>query len=74
MVKKKSNFKNQKILLVEAFKVYNTRTKIFSDMLFLQNDSPEQYSKYHFQRNLISKKLKYFIGHCSNSAEKPECW
>ena len=42
MVTKKLKLKNQEILLVETFLVHNSRTKIFPDMLFSQNDSPEQ--------------------------------
>ena len=45
VVKRKSNFRNQKILLVEAFLVHNSGTKILPDMSFLKNDSPEQYLK-----------------------------
>ena len=64
MVKKKLNLKNQEILLVEEFLVHNSRTIIFPDMPFLQNDGPEQYLKSHYQKNLIinlSKKLENFI-------------
>ena len=60
VVKKKLNLKNQDILLVEAFLVHNSRTKILPDMPFSQNDSPEQYLKKHFQRNLMIKHLKKF--------------
>ena len=50
VVKRKSNFRNQKILLVEAFLVHNSGTKILPDMSFLKNDSPEQYLKKHFRK------------------------
>ena len=36
VIKKKFNFKNQEILLVEAFLVHNSRTKIFPDKPFSQ--------------------------------------
>ena len=46
--------------------VHISRTKIFPDTLFSQNDRPEQYLKKTFPRNLmiylISEKLKMFIG------------
>ena len=43
VVKKKLNLKNQGKLLVEAFLIHNSKTKMFPDMPFLQNDGPEQY-------------------------------
>ena len=45
--------------------VHNSRTNIFPDMPFLQNDSSEQYSKIRFpekSNDKISKKLINFIG------------
>ena len=51
--------------LVEAILVHNSRTKMFPDMSFLQNDTLEQYLKNNFQRNLmikLSRKLLNFIG------------
>ena len=55
VVKKKLNLKNQGILLVEAFLVYNSKTTMFPDMLFLQNDGPEQYSKKQFPETANDK-------------------
>ena len=42
--RRKINLRNQEILLAEAFLVHNSRTKI-SDMLFSENNNPEQYLK-----------------------------
>ena len=55
MVKKKLNLKNQGILLVEAFLVYNSKTTMFPDMPFLQNDGPEQYLKKQFPETANDK-------------------
>ena len=55
VVKKKLNLKNQGILLVEAFLVYNSKTTMFSDIPFLQNDGPEQYLKKQFPETANDK-------------------
>ena len=52
MVKKKLN------LLAETSLVHNGRTKIFPDMLFLQNDGPEQYFKKSFPKKSNGKSFK----------------
>ena len=65
MVKKKLNLKNQEIILVEAFLVHNSKTRIFSDMPFSQNDSPERIKKNTFpekSNDKTFKKLKNLIG------------
>ena len=48
MVKKRLNLKNHDIILVMAFLVHYSRTKILPDMSSTQNDSPEQYLKNKF--------------------------
>ena len=58
MVKKKLNLKNQEIILVEAFLVHNSRTRIFSDMPFSQNDSPERTKKNTFPEKSNDKTFK----------------
>ena len=77
MVKKKLNLKNQGILLVEAFLVYNSKTMMFPDMPFLQNDGPEQYLKNQFPETAndksFAKNLENSLGHYSNSAGNQEC-
>ena len=55
MVKTKLTLKNSGILLVEAFLVYNSKTKIFPDMLRLQNDGPQQYLKKPFSEKSNNK-------------------
>ena len=45
VVKKRLDLKNNEIILVMAFLVHYSRTKILPDMSSAQNDSPEQYLK-----------------------------
>ena len=44
--------------MIEAFLVHNSRTEIFPDMLFLQNDTPEQYLKIIFPEKSDDKAFK----------------
>ena len=60
--------------------VHKTSTKIFPDMLFSKNDSPEQYLKKTttFPEKSNDKAFKeikkHLLDHCSNSAGKPGCF
>ena len=67
--------KNQEILLADNCLVHNSRTKI-SDMLFSQNDNPEQHLKKPYPEKsndrTFQRNKKISLGHCSNYAGKPE--
>ena len=61
---------------MENFLGYNSMTKGFPDMPFLQNDNPEQYYTNDFEINLMRtlfNKLEISLGHFSNRAGKSTC-
>ena len=78
-IKKKLNLKNQEILLVEAFLVHKSRTKIFPEMLFLQKVGPVQYSREIYSKKSFKEITKFhwatvLIGQeTKNAAKKSGC-